>query len=86
MDKDVLKKRLMASCEVHLNKALAAVESAPDGQWIAASEWAVRAAFQDLTRECFQDMVQARVNAAPSGKQTAFSPSRGRGSSGQGQA
>ena len=31
------------SCEVHLNKALAAVESAPDGQWIAASEWAVRA-------------------------------------------
>ena len=43
MDKDVLKKRLMASCEVHLNKALAAVESAPDGQWIAASERVGRA-------------------------------------------
>ncbi len=86
MDKDVLKKRLMASCEAHLDKAMAAVESAPEGQWIAASEWAVREAFQDLTRECFQDLVQARVNAAPSSKQTAFSPSRGSGSSGQGPA
>lgn len=86
MDKDVLKKRLMASCEAHLDKAMAAVESAPDGQWIAASEWAVREAFQDLMRDCFQDMVQSRVNAEPSAKQAAFSPSRGCGSSRQGQA
>ncbi len=39
-----------------------------------------------LTRECFQDLVQSRVNGVPSSKQTAFSPSRGSGSSGQGPA
>ncbi len=79
MDKDVLKKRLMASCEAHLDEAIAAVEKAPDGQWIAASEWLVREAFQDLMRESYQELVQARVNATPSAKQAVFSPSGRRG-------
>jgi hypothetical protein len=31
----------------------AAVDDAPDGQWIAASEWEVRDIFQKLTADCF---------------------------------
>lgn len=44
---------------------MGAVESAPGGQWIAGSEWAVRGPFQELMRECFQEIVQARVDADP---------------------
>ncbi len=31
MDKEVLKKRLMVSCEAHLDQAMAAVEAGPGG-------------------------------------------------------
>ncbi len=77
MDKVVLKQKLLEKCEAKLDRALAAVEGAPEGQIIAASEWVVREAFQDLTRECFQELVQARANVTPSAGQTAFSPSGG---------
>jgi hypothetical protein len=58
--------------EQSLEKALDAVEQAPDGQWIAASEWRVRGLFQELMSESYQQMLQARMDAAP---QAAFSPS-----------
>ena len=46
MDKEVLKRQLMERCQVALDKALRAVDEAPDGHWIAASEWEVRDIFQ----------------------------------------
>jgi hypothetical protein len=74
MDKEVLKRRLSERFQQALAEALAAVEAAPDGQWIAASEWQVRDVFQRLTAECYQGMVQGRVDAQPSAARAAFSP------------
>lgn len=74
MDKEVLKRRLTERFRQSLAEALAAVEAAPDGQWIAASEWQVRETFQRLTAECYQEMVQGRIDAAPSATRAAFSP------------
>ena len=49
MDKEVLKRQLTERCQQALDEALRAVDEAPDGQWIAASEWEVRDIFQKLT-------------------------------------
>ncbi len=74
MDKEVLKVRLTERFQQSLNEALRAVDEAPDGQWIAASEWEVRDIFQKLTAECFGQMIQGRVDRLPSESQAAFSP------------
>ena len=74
MDKEVLKRQLTERCQQALDKALLAVESAPDGQWIAASEWTVREIFQKLTADCFGQMIQRRIDDSPSEARAAFSP------------
>ena len=65
MDRDALKRSLKERFEQSLEKALDAVEQAADGQWIAASEWQVRGLFQELMSESYQQMLQARMDAAP---------------------
>lgn len=86
MDRKVLEARLRESFEKRLPAMIDAVEKAPDGQWIAASEWVVREQFQALAAECFGAALQARLGGLPSEKQTAFSPGGqpGRGPSQQG--
>ena len=74
MDKEVLKRQLMEQCQHALDQALAAVDAAPDGRWIAASEWEVREVFQKLTADCFGRMIQTRIDELPSASQAAFSP------------
>ena len=74
MDKEVLKRQLTERCQQALDEALRAVDEAPDGQWIAASEWEVRDIFQKLTADCFSQMIQERVDRLPSASQAAFSP------------
>jgi hypothetical protein len=87
MDKDVLDQQLQGLCQKAMAEARAAVQAAPDGQWIAASEWRVREIFQKLTRDCYQLMLQARADAHPAATQAAFSPSAGgRGGGGSGAA
>ena len=88
MDRNVLKARMRERFEATLEAAIKAVEAAPDGQWIAGSEWQVRDAFQALTADCYREIVQSRVDAQPSAKQAAFSPSgnAGRGTARQGSA
>jgi hypothetical protein len=56
------------------DSALKAVDAAPDGKWIAASEWEVRDIFQKLTADCFGEMIQRRIDHLPSASQAAFSP------------
>jgi hypothetical protein len=73
MDKEVLERQLNELCQNAMSEARAAVEQAPDGQWISASEWQVRDIFQRLTRDCYQAMLQARADAHPTAKQAAFS-------------
>lgn len=74
MDKEVLKRQLTERCRQALDEALQAVDEAPDGQWIAASEWEVRDIFQKLTADCFGQMIQDRIDRLPSASQAAFSP------------
>jgi hypothetical protein len=72
MDRDATQRALKERFEQSLEQALDAVEQAPDGQWIAASEWQVRRIFQELMADSYQQLLQARMDAAP---QAAFSPS-----------
>jgi hypothetical protein len=74
MDKEVLKRQLTERCRQALDEALQAVDEAPDGQWIAASEWEVWDIFQKLTADCFGQMIQDRIDRLPSASQAAFSP------------
>ena|SRR5215204_2831826 len=88
MDRQGLKRRLRGKVEAALDKAMDAVQAAPDGQWIAGSEWAVRGAFQDLMRDCFQEIVQAKVDRDPAAAAGSFSPGArpGQGGAVQGRA
>ncbi len=45
------------------NQALDALDGAPDGQWIAASEWAFRDAFVQLMKESYPAAMRSRVEA-----------------------
>jgi hypothetical protein len=72
MDRDALKRELTQQFQQSLDEAMDAVQQAPDGAWISASEWQVRAVFQKLTAQAFERIVQAKIDAA---KPAAFSPS-----------
>ena len=74
MDRNVLKTRMREHFEKAMEATLQAVERAPDGQWIAGSEWQVREAFERLTAECFREAMQERIDAQASAKQASFSP------------
>jgi hypothetical protein len=74
MDRQGLKRRLRDKVEAALDRAMDAVQSAPDGQWIAGSEWAVRGAFQELMRDCFREIIQEKVDSDPSAAPGSFSP------------
>jgi hypothetical protein len=76
MDRQKLRRELHAKVDAALDKAMDAVSQAPDGQWIASSEWVVRRAFQELMGDCFQAMVQARIDADPAVAAGSFSPGR----------
>jgi hypothetical protein len=73
MDRDKLKRELTEHFQSSLDQAIEAVEKAPEGQWIAASEWQIREIFQKLMGETFEKVLQARLDAAD---QAAFSPSK----------
>jgi len=72
MDRDALKRELTEQFQQSLDQAMNAVERAPDGAWISASEWEIRELFQKLTAQAFERIVQARIDAADP---AAFSPS-----------
>jgi hypothetical protein len=75
MDRDVLLHQMTERFQALYSKALDALESAPDGRWIADSEWAFRGAFQQLLTESYEAAVQSKVDAHPSSRQASFSPS-----------
>ena len=75
MDRDVLMHQMTERFQELYNRALDALDRAPDGQWIAASEWAFRDAFVQLMKESYQASLQSRVDARPTA-QAAASPLR----------
>lgn len=78
MDKEVLLHQMTERFQELYGQALEAVEKAPDGQWIAASEWAFRNTFQRLMQESYEAALQARVDAHATTSAAAFSPSEQR--------
>lgn len=54
-----------------LKDVMEAVNHAPDGEWIEASEEQVRERFARFRTQVFEQALQARINAA----EAAFSPS-----------
>lgn len=83
MDKDALRVKMRARFERSMEAALAAVETAPDGQWIAGSEWEIRDIFQQLMSDSFQELIQARADAHSAANRAAFSASGRRGRAAQ---
>ena len=72
MDKEVLDQRLGQLCQQAMQEAKAAVAQAPDGAWIAASEWPIRHIFQKLTRDCYQLLMQVRIEEHDAAREAAF--------------
>jgi hypothetical protein len=64
MDRDALKRELTQQFQQSLDRAMDAVEQAPDGAWISASEWQVRELFQKLTAQAYERILQAKLDAA----------------------
>ena len=75
MDKDALRRQLREQFEHTMEAAIEAVEKAPDGHWIASSEWPVRDAFLGLMGDCYQRILQAKIDASPAADTPPFSPS-----------
>lgn len=80
MDREGLMDRAMERFRERFAKALDALEGAPDGKWIEASEFAFRDEFLELARQCFQESLQEKIDAHPTAQQAAFSPSGPRNS------
>jgi len=75
MDKDVLVHEMTERFPERYAQALAALERAPDGEWISASEHAFRDVFQQLLTESYEAALKDRVEQHPTAGQAAFSPS-----------
>ena len=78
MDRDVLLDQMTERFQALYNQALDALDRAPEGEWIAASEWAFRDAFLQLMKESYQAGMQSKVDAHPTAQGAAFSPSASR--------
>jgi len=75
MDRDVLMHQMEERFREEFAKALDALEHAPDGHWIDASEMAFRDAALTVAREGLELAVQAKIDAHPTAQAAAFFPS-----------
>lgn len=75
MDRDVVMHQMEERFREEFAKALQALEDAPDGYWIEASEMAFRDAALTVAREGLELAVQAKVDASPTAQAASFSPS-----------
>ncbi len=74
MDRDVLMHQMEERFREEFCTALKALEDAPDGHWIEASEMAFRDAALTVAREGLELAVQAKVDAHPTAQAAAFPP------------
>ena len=70
LDVEAYLQKMRQRTEEIMRGVAAAVNTAPDGAWINASEMPVRDLFADLRREAYEMALQMRSDAA----QAAFSP------------
>ena len=72
-DKECFIKQMESEVRLVLSRVIGAVNAAPDGQWISASEKPVRYVMDELRRKAYATAVQMRVDS----KESTFSPSKG---------
>jgi hypothetical protein len=70
---EAYKQAMRQRMEQTLAKVAQAVNDAPDGAWINASEMIVFQEFNDLRRDAYEQAIQMRADAAVA---SAFSPDR----------
>ena len=70
-DKGRFIREMEAEVRQALSRVVDAVNAAPDGQWISASEVPVRDVMNELRRKAYEKAVQMRVDS----KESTFSPS-----------
>jgi hypothetical protein len=75
MDREVAMHQMTERFQELYRKAMDAVDCAPDGQWITASEFVFRDVFQQLMKEAYEAAIQARIDAQSAADKAAFSPS-----------
>ena len=78
MDRDVLLHRMTDRFQELYNQGLDALDRAPEGQWIAATERVFLDVFRQLMKESYQAAMQTKVDAHPTAQSAAFSPSEPR--------
>lgn len=74
MDREVLLYQMTERFQELYGQALDTLERAPEGQWIAASEFAFRDAFLQLMKESYEAAIQTKIDTHPTADQAAFSP------------
>jgi hypothetical protein len=75
VDRDVLLHQMTDRFQELYKQALDALDRAPEGQWIAASERVFLDVFRQLMTESYQAAMQTKVDAHPSRRAGTFSPS-----------
>lgn len=70
LDVEAYVRQMREQVEAQLRRVAQAVNAAPDGAWINASEMEVRDLFADLRQGAYEKALQMRMDAA----QAAFSP------------
>ncbi|MGH6933307.1 MAG: hypothetical protein ACREEE_12845 [Dongiaceae bacterium] len=78
MDRDVLFHQMTERFQALYGQALDALDRAPEGQWIAASERAFLDVFRQLTQESYQAAMQSKVDAHPTAQAASFFPCESR--------
>ncbi len=81
MDRDVLLHQMTERFQEMYKQGLDALDRAPDGQWIAASERVFLDVFRQLMKEGYEAALQSKLDAHPTAQSAVFSPS-GRGDRG----
>lgn len=75
MDRDVLLHQMTERFQELYQQGLDALDRAPDGQWIAASERIFLDVFRQLMKESYEWAMQSKVDGHPTAQAAAFSPS-----------
>ncbi len=75
MDREVLLHEMTERFQELYTQALAALEEAPDGAWISASEHVFQDALRQLLTESYEAALKHKVAQHPAADQAAFSPS-----------
>lgn len=78
MDRECLVGEMTERFQELYGEALDALEKAPDGRWIADTEFVFRDVFHKLMNETYQRSLQEKIETHPTAEQAAFFPGKPR--------